>query len=190
MTRYTSVEDADFIFENKPIRVTANRDEPKIKLAGITVGPFEEGKEYEIRHWIAEELEAAGVIRFREEDLLNVVKLHKMNWKERVQPTNRLSSLPVNFYPQLRRCLVNLEKTSKSDSRKLREYEKSIRISHDIVNSRLKKIVSLASSPPVTAQALQCLTPEERILYHRLHRIIGEFRSRILEGGGVSNRRD
>jgi hypothetical protein len=190
MTLYTSVEDADFIFENKPVRVTANRDEPKIKLAGITVGPFEEGKEYEIRHWIAEELKAAGVIRFREEDLLNVVKLHKMNWKERVQPTNRLSSLPVNFYPQLRRCLVDLEKTSKSDSKRLREYEKSIRISHDIVNSRLKKIVSLASSPPVTAQALQCLTPEEKILYHRLHNIIGEFRSGILEGGGISNRRD
>lgn len=188
MTQY-SVEDADFIFENEPIKVIANRNEPKIKLAGITVGPFEEGKEYEIRHWIAEELEEAGVIRFRDEDLLNVVKLHKVNWKERVQPTNNLSSLPANFYPQLRRCLANLEKSSKSNSRKLREYEKSIRISQDIVNSRLKKIVSLASSPPLTAQALQCLTPEEKILYHRLHNIIGEFKSRILKGDGISDRR-
>jgi len=58
-------------------------------LAGLEVGPFEEGREYEIRFWIARELEKVGVIRFRGEDMLDVVKLTKIHWKERVQPTNK-----------------------------------------------------------------------------------------------------
>ena len=81
------------MFENKLIKVIANRNEEKIELAGLKVGPFEEGREYEVRFWIAQELERAGIVRFREEDMLDVVKLHKIHWKERVQPTNKVSTL-------------------------------------------------------------------------------------------------
>ena len=72
-----SVEDADFMFENKPVKVIANRNEAKTELAGLKVGPFDEGREYEVRFWVAKELEKAGIVRFREEDILDVVKLHK-----------------------------------------------------------------------------------------------------------------
>lgn len=189
--QHTSVEDADFMFENKPVKVIANRNEAKIELAGLKVGPFEEGREYEIRFWVAQELERAGIVRFREEDMLDVVKLHKIHWKERVQPTNKVSLLPEEFYPKLRRYLTHLKKASNNNSEKLKEYEKSTRISRDIVNSRVKKIVSLASSPPLTAQALQSLTPEERTLYHRLHKIINKWRTKILkQRGDESDRRN
>jgi hypothetical protein len=182
--RHISVEDADFIFENRPLTVVANRNEAEIELAGLSVGPFEEGKEYEVRFWVAQELQRAGIVRFREEDTLDVVKLHKTHWKERVQPSNKVSPLPEEFYPRLRRYLVYLENASSNNSERMRDYEKSLRISRDVVNCRVKKIVSLASSPPLTAQRLQSLTPEERTLYHRLHRIISEWRRKILEERG------
>lgn len=186
-----SIEDADFVFENKPIKVVANRNEPIIELAGLKVGPFEEGREYEVRFWIAKELEKTGIVRFREEDILDVVKLHKIHWKERVQPTNKVSLLPEEFYPKLRRYLCYLKKASNNNSEKLKEQGKSERISRDIVNCRVKKIVSLASSLPLTAQALQNLAPEERTLYHRLHKIISNWRDEILkEKGGRNDRRN
>ena len=175
-----SILDSDFMFENKPVPVIANRNESIIELAGLEVGPFEEGKEYEVRFWIAQELEKLGVVRFREEDILDIVKLHKIHWKERVQPTNKVSPLSEDFYPKLRRYIANLKKTSQSKSEKLKEYEKSTGISQDIVNNRVKKIVSLASSPSITDSALQILTPEERALYRRLHGIIKEWREKIL----------
>ena len=175
------------MFENKPVKVIANRNEAKIELAGLEVGPFEEGREYEIQFWIAQELERAGIVRFREEDILDVVKLHKINWKERVQPTNKVSPIPEEFYPKLRRYLTHLKKVSNNKPEKLKEHEKSVRISRDIVNCRVKKIVSLASSPPLTAQALQSLTPEERTLYHSLHEIISEWRNKIFERGDKSD---
>jgi len=177
------VEDSDFMFENKPVKVIANRNEAELELAGLKIGPFEEGREYEVRFWVAQELEEAGVVRFREEDTLDVVKLHKINWKERVQPTNRVSPLPEEFYPQLRRYLAYLTRTAHNNSEKLKEYDKSMQIALDVVNCRVKKIVSLASSPLLTAQALQSLTPEERALYHRLFKFIDEWRSKILKQG-------
>ncbi|MFP3984552.1 MAG: hypothetical protein ACLFU9_00820 [Candidatus Bathyarchaeia archaeon] len=175
------------IFENGPVKVIANRNEVEIELAGLKVGPFEEGREYEIRFWIAQELERMNIVRFREEDLLDVVRLHKIHWKERVQPSNKLSRLPEEFYPKLRRYLVYLRKVSQNDSEKLKEYDKSSKVSRDIVNCRIKKIVSLASSTPLTEQALQDLTPEERTIYDRLHRIIDEWRNKILKERGGNN---
>lgn len=183
-----SIEDADFIFQNRPVKVIANRNEAKIELAGLSVGPFEEGREYDVRHWIAQELEAVGIVRFRQEDLLDVVKLHKINWKERVQPTTKVSPLQPEFYPRLRRYLAYLKKASTNNSEKLREHEKCRKISQDIINCRLKKVVSLASSPPLTSHALQTLTPEERTLYSNLHEIINEWRRKISEGGSKSDR--
>jgi len=150
-------------------------------LAGLKVGPFEEGREYEVRFWVAQELEEVGIIRFREEDALDVVKLHKIHWKERVQPATQVSSLPEEFYPQLRRYIAYLKSTTRSDSRRLKDLEKSTQIALDIANCRVKKIVSLASSPPLTAQALQSLTPEERTLYHRLFKLIDGWKNKILK---------
>jgi len=179
--QFISVNEASFIFENKPIKVIANRNEAKIELSGLSVGPFEEGREYEIRLWIAQELEKVGIIRFRAEDLLDVAKLHKIHWKERVQPSSKVSPLSEGFYPKLRWYLDYIKKASRTSSERLKELEKSTRTSHDIINCRVKKIVSLASSPPLTAQTLEDLTPEERTLYHHLHQIIDEWRNKILK---------
>ncbi len=188
--QHISVEDADFAFENSLVKVIANRNEAKTELAGFVIGPFEEGREYELRFWVAQELERLGAVRFREEDLLDVVKLHKTHWKERAQPSNRVSPLPEEFFPQLRRYLTSLKKASQNNSDKLKDYEKSARTARDIVNCRVKKIVSLASSTPLTAQALQNLTPEERTLYYTINRMIRDWRNKILrETGDNSDRR-
>lgn len=177
----TSIEDADFEFENASVRVVAIRNCPEVELAGLKIGPFEEGKEYEIRFWVAQELEKAGVARLREEELLDMVKLYKIHWKERVQPVKRVSSLPQEFYPKLRRYLTNLKREAARDAEKMGQYKKCLAYSRDIINCRLKKTVSLSSSPAQTNQVLQNLATEERILYDRLHEIISEWRKGILE---------
>ena len=55
------INDEDFVFENTPVKIVASRACPEIELVGFKVGPFEEGKEYEVRFWIAREMEKAGV---------------------------------------------------------------------------------------------------------------------------------
>jgi DNA replication initiation complex subunit (GINS family) len=152
-----------------------------MELIGLKVGPFEEGKEYEIKYWIAEELEKAGIANFSEEGQLDAVKLHKLHWKESVQPTNQIAPLMEDFYPKLRRYLANLKKDAIKKPENMKEYEKAVRLAHDMVNCRLKKIVSLSSAPAQTNQVLNNLTKEERIIYERLYFVISSWRNKILK---------
>lgn len=164
-----------------------NRNCPEIDLVGIKVGPFEEGKEYEVKFWIAEELEKTGIATFNEESQLDSVKLYKLHWKESVQPTSQIAPLTEDFYPKLRRYLVSLKRDCIKKPEKMKEYEKATRISHDIINCRMKKIVSLSSAPAQTNQILNNLTNEERTLYECLYSIISSWRSEILKAKGEEN---
>jgi len=174
-----SIRDADYLFENKPTRVMAMRNSPKIELAGFTVGPFEEGKEYELKYWVAEELEKAGIVRLRDETL-TASRLYPILHRERIQPVSSLSSLPEDFYPRLRRVLNGLRRASRSSPERMREYEYVNHLSKDIISCRLKKIISLASISGQKSQVLRNLTAEELALYEELNRMISEWRSEIL----------
>jgi len=178
-----SIEDLDFMFENSMVRVIANRNSPEIKIADLKVGPFEEGNEYELRFWIARELERARVVRFRQEELLDMQQLHKIHWKERVQSISQVAMLPEGFYPKLRRYLARLRENALKNPDKMREYVKANQLARDIINNRVKKIVSLASIPTPTNQFLKSLTVEERAFYEQLHAIISGWREKILKVG-------
>jgi len=179
----TSIKDEDFVFENTAVRITVNRNCPEIELAGLKIGPFQEGKEYEVMFWVAEELEKAGIARFREEEMLDAIKLHKIHWKERVQSVKEISSLPEDFYPRLRRYLSNLRRDAVKKPEIMKEYERVSGLSRDIVDCRLKKIISLASTSAQTEQFLKSMTTEERAIYKQLQERISNWRNKILKVG-------
>lgn len=177
------IRNLDFDFENSSVLIIANRNCSKIELPGLTVGPFEEGNEYEIKYWIARLLVNSGIARLRKEERLKANKLYKIQWKEKVQRGRRVSNLQEEFYPQLRRYLHELREETAKKPEKTSEYQKVRQVTKDILNSRLKKIVSLASAPAPTHQILENLTTEERFLYEEIHKLISEWRTEILKNG-------
>lgn len=179
----TVIKDARTAFENATVKVVANRNSQKIELAGVSAGPFEEGQEYEVLFWVAQELVRAGIARIKEEDQLDTVKLHKIHWKERIQTTTQITPLPENFYPQLRRFITDLKKEAIKNPEKMGEYEKAARTARDIVNCRLRKIVSIASAQARANDALRNLTIEEQALYAHLYKVTNTWRERILAEG-------
>jgi hypothetical protein len=72
------IKKMDFIFENSSVMVIANRNSSEIKLAGLSLGPFEEGNEYEIYRWAALELQKSGMVHFREDEGMDSAKLNKI----------------------------------------------------------------------------------------------------------------
>jgi hypothetical protein len=178
------IKNQDFSFENSLVRIVANRNCPEIKLAGLSLGPFEEGNEYEVYYWAALELEESGVAHFREEERLDVGKLNKIQWTERIQKAGQICKVPEGFYPQLRRFLEKTREKVAKDPDTVREYEKVKDLTRDIVNTRLKRIVSIASAPAQTENTLRNLTPEERLLYEQLYKIINQWRTRIMNYHG------
>jgi len=178
------LEDLDFRFENSRVRVIANRNYPEMKLAGISVGPFQEGNEYELYYWIARELTDAGVTHFREEDSLDATKLYKIQWKERVQVAGQISELPEDFYPKMRRYLEQIRQEAAKQPERIQEYRKAKDLADDIVTSRLKKIVTLSSGPTQGEQVLAKLTAEERLIYMKLGKAVSQWQTEILHHEG------
>jgi hypothetical protein len=180
-----AIRDADFVFENTLVKIVANRNSPAINIPGTKIGPFTEGKEYEVKLWVATELKKAGIAHIRMEEPLDLMMLNKIHWKERVQTSQRLISLPEEFYPKLRRCLRELNKEAIKKPEKRADYEKAKNLSEDITRMRLKKIVALASSGRDQAgQILRSLTKEEKYVYECLHKIISEWKTEILKPKG------
>lgn len=175
------IRNLDFRFENLLVKITANRNYPAIQLAGLSMGPFQEGNEYEVYFWVAQELAEAGIGHFREEDCLGATEIYKVQWKERVQIAGQISALPEDFYPKLRRYLAGIKGEIANHPEKVREHEKAMHLACDIVNARLKKIVALSAGPVQTDQVLKKFTCEERLIYEQLGRIIAEWRAQILE---------
>jgi len=165
------------------VKIVANRNCPEIKLAGLAVGPFDEGNEYEVYFWVAKELANAGMVHFREDDILDATKLFKVQWREGVQIPGQISDLPEDFYPKLRRHLSTLKNEISKQPEKINEYERTKHLAKDIVNSRLKKIVSLSTAPGQSDQVLKKFSNEEKILYEQLTKIISEWKTKILENG-------
>jgi hypothetical protein len=177
------LENIDFRFENTRVKIIANKNHSQIKLAGLNIGPFEEGNEYEIYYWIATELVESGIAHLREEDIFDATKLYKVQWKERVQAAGQISELPEEFYPKLRRYLKNakIQITKQPEPTKVQDFQKIKHLTNDIVNSRLKKIVALSSGPTQTDQIVKKLTTEEKLIYNQLAKIIHSWRNRILQ---------
>ncbi len=176
----------DFCYENSMVKIVANRNCPEIKLAGLTVGPFDEGNEYDVYLWVGKELTSAGTAHFREDDVSDMTKLNQTHYREGSQQVpGQITQLPEEFYPRLRRFIADLKlnASKEPESEKYQEYNRAKYIARDIVNSRLKKIISLASAPKQTDQVLNRMTSEERILYEQLLKLIAEWKSKILESG-------
>jgi hypothetical protein len=174
------IKHLDFRFENSLVKAVANRNYPETQLAGLTVGPFEEGNEYEIYFWVAKKLAEAGIVHFREEDRFGATELYKVQWKERVQVAGQISELPEDFYPKLRRYLNDTRKEA-TQLEKMQEHEKSKQLACDIVNSRLRKIIALSSGPIQADQLTKRMTKEERLIYDQLEKLITRWRNRILQ---------
>ena len=179
-----SIDDVDFDFENMSTKIVVSRNIQELKVGGVVIGPIEEGKELETRYWIASQLVTAGLASFHDDGSMNFNVLYKIHWKEtKLQTGRRISSLPEYFYPKLRRYLSQLKEKAATDATRANEYNNVRRLALDIVNCRLKKIVSLSASPAQTEDVLQRLSKEERILYKSLHSIVSDWRSKILKAG-------
>jgi len=176
---YSSIEFSDFIFENNFVTVIAVKSVPKIDLVGFSIGPFDEGHEYEVRFWVARELERDKLVRIKESGF-DAAKIYKIQWTERIQALGQLSTIPEDFYPKIRRVIADLRQSSRTSPEKLREYEHILNLVHDIVNCRLRKIISLATISTPEGHALKNLTPEEKALYERIRQIVAEWRSKII----------
>jgi hypothetical protein len=179
-----TIEDVDLEFQNTIVKIVALSNLQELRIVDTTVGPLEEGKEYEMRFWIASELVEAGYARFSDDISMALSSLTQIHWREtRLQTGQRISPLPAFFYPKLRHYLNELKQKTVSDPSMAETYRQAARLAQDVVSCRLKKIVNLA--PHARAESLvQSLSDEERTLFMTIRAMVSEWQSRILHVEG------
>jgi len=139
----SSIEDVDREFENSKVKVTIIRDLHELEIGGRKIGPFKNGEEIEISKWISEILADQGIVKLREQDILDMGALSKIHWKETIPTSRQLPPLNPDIYCELRCLIRRLKKDSKLDASKLKDYGKAISLSEDIINCRLLGTTSL-----------------------------------------------
>jgi hypothetical protein len=175
-----SLHDIDFEIANSPIKIILLKDVEEFPFLKDRFGSLRAGQETEIPFWVAEELVKAGIAKFREEDLLTLSALSKIHWRETLPSSRQIPALPRIFFFLLRRFLRNLRNESRNDSLKSRDLEKAESLSQDIVNCRVRKIVSLAAGPAISDDLLRSLTEEERVLYTHIGSLISRWKSEVV----------
>lgn len=130
---------------------------------------------------MAEEIVNSGLAKFREQDLLDITKLTKIHWKETIPTSRQIPSLQKNFYFILKRFFKEVSEESKKDTSKIMLYERALALSRDIINCRVRKIISIAATSTNSRDMIENMTVEEIALHNKLNSIINEWKDKILK---------
>jgi hypothetical protein len=166
---------------NVPIKIIFLQDQSKIRVLGKFLGPFKKSEELTVPRWLGKEIVDEGVAKYREKEKLGLQELSKVHWRESLPTSRQLPHLDEDFYCKLRSLLSELKEMGKNDITRLKEYEKVLSISNDIVNCRLRKLVIFSASAFQSGDLIKNLTLEERSLLEILSKTIQDWREKILE---------
>lgn len=172
----TRMGDFDFNLENEIVNVVATKNIRDMDLVGLKIGAHNAGDEFQLRLWIAEQLTDAETVRLKDEEIINLTSLQKIQWIETsLQTGRRISELPEMFYPKLRRYIHQLK-----EKEMYSELNQALRLANDVINSRLNRVVNLSSASPITNTMVRNLTDEEKWLCESLNKIIFGWKETIL----------
>jgi len=183
-----AISDAEFEFSNSKVRVQAERDFQAIELPGLSIGPFSKGERYTLLLWVAEELARKGIVKLVEEARLRPEELMTIHHREAGLSKGLSPDVPSDFYPRLRRLLAKAREEAEREPGRLQELNRLLNMAKDVVNARLKKIVSLASSVARSPLTRRDLTPEEEVIFDLIGDISDAWREEVLSHVGTRER--
>ncbi len=175
-----SLDDVCFAYENSTVRLIATRDIPRIETAGLVIEETAANSELRVNLWVAWELVEAGLARFADGGLKSD-ELIQAHYRERLQPLGQLSALPDRFYAQAYITFNQLTREAKGEEARLAHLNRLRGMFRDILESRLNKIVRLASSE--IASPPKELQNEEAQLFRELNRKISAWRRMLRRVG-------
>lgn len=170
-----SLEEIALDQENQSVKVSITKEVSDLVTCGRDLASANKS-EIELPYWIAIELVSGDIAKLRDEDKLNPTGLSKIHWRETIPTSRQLPSVQPNFYHPIKSFLLDLGRRPE----KARELEKAKALFQDIVNCRLRKIITLAASSGQTEALSQNMCAEEKALYNTMSAIISKWKERML----------
>ncbi len=169
-----------FEFENMIVNIVALRKIPEINTVGIRVKETEAGGRLAVNQWIAWELIRAGLARL-DDEVVSDEEWTQVHYRERFQPLVRPTPLPNKFFSKIYLTFKEYIRRATGDESRMAGINRARGMYRDILESRIGKIVRLASAEAATDT--RQLQPEEDTLYKDLHAIISSWRKMMRELG-------
>jgi len=169
------------LYDVEKVRVKVLKRIPEIRVGDEVLGPFPQDQEVEVERWIAKILKEEGYVEIIDEKGIDLAAISKIAWKESRTP--QPVPLEPTFYVKVRSYLRSLAEKAKTNPEALNEKRLAEVRLIDVINCRVQKIVNIAltgAQPP--KEVLDCLTPEERVLFNEVCGLISRWR-RSVRGG-------
>jgi len=132
-----------------------------------------------VLYWMALKLSEAGLAKPADSARMDLIQLSKIHWRETVPATRQIAAVGKDFYFKAKEYISELRAASKADGSKLIELEKAMGLLQEILNCRIRKILSIAAAGAESEEALKNLTPEERLL-------LDSVRSKVMDWKGFA----
>ncbi len=169
------------LYDLEKVRVKVLKRVPEIRVGEEVLGPFSQDQEVEVERWVAKILKEEGYVEVVDERGVDLATISKIAWRESRTP--QPIPLEPTFYVKARNYLKSLAERAKVNPEALNEKKQAEVRLIDIINCRVQKIVNMAltgTQPP--REVLECLTPEEKLLFNEVCGLISRWR-RSVKGG-------
>ncbi|MET1128077.1 MAG: hypothetical protein ABWW70_02020 [Thermoproteota archaeon] len=172
---------AELEYLTEAVRVIVLRNLPPVTIDGTTYD-LRKGVELEMPRWLAEILQAEGVVEKSglEISLEDAARVHfsAMNMRS---PSD-LEPLPRHFYVSLKKQIERLDRAirERPTISDIELRHKLVQFLSEIVERRLMMILYSIRSPAVLAELSSRLSPEEQLIQQLVYRSIEVWRERIL----------
>jgi DNA replication factor GINS len=172
---------AELEYLTEAVRVIVLKNLPPVTIDGTTYD-LRKGVELEMPRWLAEVLQAEGVVEKSglEISLEDAARVHfsAMNMRS---PSD-LEPLPRHFYVSLKKQIERLDRAirERPTISDIELRHKLVQYLSEIVERRLMMILYSIRSPAVLAELSSRLSPEEQFIQQLVYRSIEAWRERIL----------
>ncbi len=169
-----------FGIETQAVKIKALQDIKSIPLGSSKVGPFRKGNSYLIPLWQASVLREFNAVEPEDTTPIACADIQKQVSRE--STTQKLGGFQNHFYVAARSEEDVLDAHVKANLKPKDISKRFHAYLGDLVQTRLSKILKLATNPPNKA-TLQEIPEEEQLLLTRLSRLITEWTSFLLRSG-------
>lgn len=164
----------NFIFKHSEILTECIKDYKGFSLLNIKIGPFEKGKTYRTKFFIAVPLIMKGILRIAPQEKCDNIVVQRYAISER--DDRRLGEIEEkNFLNKIKEFKIFMEKLVEEGAKPKSDLDKFNSYMANIIDSRLLKLLRLARSELSVADERR-LTNSERILIDQISELIQKWR--------------
>ena len=170
-----NLEDQELSYAFTPVKVHIKTNLPPIEVGSTKLHMISEGDTLETPRWIAEAMEELGLGEIKEESFED--HLFRAFSREKIQNSNRLSSIQSDIYLRMRHHL----RTIRNDSSKKGELEDLQIKCRDLLTMRTTKLLYFASAPSISDELASKISTEEKMFFEAVNQLTNRWIESVLE---------